>query len=251
MAPMSGFPEHPHHDADIVTYVREGTIAHEDTLGNKGSAGPGEVRAMSAGAGIRHSDRNDETVPVMLFQLWFTPRNPGGAVRWGMSKLPLGQTGFVALASGDPADTGAVQINTDARALAAQLAAGQELVHQMSAAGKGYLVPTDAAITVNGVRVDALDGLLVDGETMLTLRAEAATEIVFVELLLTEIRRTPHMSDTTFKPVVCLKSRSLNRQRDEAGYGDAGSSGLFRVRRPIDRRMCIIRRHLHGVACHV
>jgi quercetin 2,3-dioxygenase len=130
---------------------------HEDTLGNKGSAGPGEVQAMSAGAGIRHSKRNDGTVPVKLFQLWFTPRNRGGAARWGISKLHEGQTGFVALASGDPADTGAVQINTDARVLAARLAAGQELFRQMSAAGKGYLVPTDAAITVDGITVSALD----------------------------------------------------------------------------------------------
>ena len=182
LAPMSGFPEHPHRDADIVTYVREGAIVHEDTIGNKGSAGPGEVQSMSAGAGIRHSERNDQTVPVKLFQLWFTPRTAGGAARWGMSKLPDGLIGFVALASGDPADTGAVQINTNARVMAARLAAGEELVHQMSAAGRGYLVPTDAAITVNGTRAGALDGVLVSGETTLTIRAEAATEIVFVEL---------------------------------------------------------------------
>ncbi len=183
LAPVSGFPEHPHVDADIVTYVREGAIAHEDTLRNKGSAGPGEVQAMSAGSGIRHSERNDEAVPVKLFQLWFTPRNPGGAARWGMSKLPDGMTGFVALASGDPADTSAVQINSDARVLAARLAAGQMLVHRMSAAGKGYLVPTDAAITVNGTTIAALDGCLVSGETALTIRADAATEVVFVELI--------------------------------------------------------------------
>ncbi len=100
-----------------------------------------------------------------------------------MSKLPASATDFVALASGDPADTDAVQINTDAQVMAARLAARQELVHQVASSGKAYLVPTDAAIIINGMRVDALDGLLVDSGTALTIRGHAATDILMVELI--------------------------------------------------------------------
>lgn len=182
--PVSGFPTHPHRNVDIVTYVLKGAIVHEDNLGNKGRAGPGEVQAMSAGSGIKHSERNDESVPVKLFQIWFTPRNPGGVARWGMAKLQQDAQGkgFVALASGDPEDHGAVQINTDARVMAARLAPGETLVHSMPTGNSGYLVPTNGLITVNGVDVAALDGCLIQDEPFLTIRANTATEIVFVEI---------------------------------------------------------------------
>jgi quercetin 2,3-dioxygenase len=55
IAPKSGFPPHPHANMEIVTYVREGAITHQDNLGNKGRTEAGDVQVMSAGTGIRHS----------------------------------------------------------------------------------------------------------------------------------------------------------------------------------------------------
>jgi redox-sensitive bicupin YhaK (pirin superfamily) len=60
-APFSGFPMHFHSNVEIVTYVLEGAITHEDSLGNKGRIAAGEVQAMSAGTGVRHSEFNAET----------------------------------------------------------------------------------------------------------------------------------------------------------------------------------------------
>ena len=58
MLKNTGFPPHPHADVEIVTYVREGAITHQDSLGNKGRTAAGDVQVMSAGTGIRHSEYN-------------------------------------------------------------------------------------------------------------------------------------------------------------------------------------------------
>lgn len=56
IAPGTGFPQHPHRDMEIITYVREGAISHADNLGNKGRTEAGDVQVMSAGTGIAHSE---------------------------------------------------------------------------------------------------------------------------------------------------------------------------------------------------
>jgi hypothetical protein len=56
IAPNTGFPAHPHANMEIITYVREGAITHQDSLGNKGRTEAGDVQVMSAGTGVRHSN---------------------------------------------------------------------------------------------------------------------------------------------------------------------------------------------------
>lgn len=181
----SGFPQHPHHDAVIVTFVREGQITHEDTLGNRSVAGPGRLQAMSAGAGIRHTERNDGDVTTRLFQIAMRPRGNGGAARWGTAALPDGGTtgGFVALASGDAADADAVPIDADARVLAARLEAGERVAQPLAAAGRGYLVSSAGRFRVNGVEIGPRDGCLIRDEAGIVVEVVDEAEIVLVECL--------------------------------------------------------------------
>jgi redox-sensitive bicupin YhaK (pirin superfamily) len=60
IAPNTGFPAHPHANMEIITYVREGAITHQDSLGNQGRTEAGDVQVMSAGSGVRHSEYNLE-----------------------------------------------------------------------------------------------------------------------------------------------------------------------------------------------
>src|SRR4029077_12714778 len=102
IAPQSGFPPHPHADMEIVTYVRQGTITHQDSLGNKGRTKAGDVQVMSAGTGIRHSEYNLETEPTTIFQLWIVPSSRGDKPGWDTRPFPKGYRSghFVTLASG-------------------------------------------------------------------------------------------------------------------------------------------------------
>src|SRR6516162_710949 len=120
IAPNTGFPPHPHADMEIITYVREGAITHQDSLGNKGRTEAGDVQVMSAGTGIRHSEYNFEPQTTKIFQIWIQPSNRGGKPSWGAKPFPKkNRSGrFVTLASGvEQDDADALSIRADARVL--------------------------------------------------------------------------------------------------------------------------------------
>ncbi|MDR2710187.1 MAG: pirin family protein, partial [Burkholderiales bacterium] len=123
IAPGTGFPLHPHADMEIVTYVREGAITHQDSLGNKGRTEAGDVQVMSAGTGIRHSEYNLEAGVTKIFQIWILPNRRGAPPAWDSRPFPKkdrsGQ--FVVLASGIEGDEGALPIRANARVLGATL----------------------------------------------------------------------------------------------------------------------------------
>jgi len=106
IAAGTGFPPHPHADMEIITYVRDGAISHEDSLGNKGRTAAGDVQVMSAGTGIRHAEYNAEKDKTRIFQIWIIPDARGGPPSWGARPFPKGDRAgrFVVLASGRDGD---------------------------------------------------------------------------------------------------------------------------------------------------
>lgn len=183
IAPNSGFPPHPHADMEIITYVRQGAITHQDSLGNKGRTEAGDVQVMSAGSGIRHAEYNLEPDTTRIFQIWIEPTRLGGAPTWGAKPFPKGDRSgrFVALASGFEDDAEALPIRTDARVLGATLKAGETTTYPLGETRHGYLVPAAGAVEVNGVRLDARDGAAISGEAALTITALEDAELVLVD----------------------------------------------------------------------
>ena len=183
IAPKSGFPPHPHRDMEIITYVREGAITHEDSLGNTGRTEAGDVQVMSAGTGITHSEYNMEDVTTRIFQIWIMPTRQGEKPSWGARPFPkdsrAGQ--FVVLASGFDGDGDALPIRTDARVVGATLKAGETASYPIGSDRQGYLVPASGAIEVNGVRVQARDGAAVKNVDTLEVTALEDSEIVLVD----------------------------------------------------------------------
>jgi redox-sensitive bicupin YhaK (pirin superfamily) len=183
IAPNTGFPPHPHAEMEIITYVRHGAITHEDSLGNKGRTAAGDVQVMSAGSGIRHAEYNREDEPTTLFQIWIEPGVEGGEPSWGTKPFPKGERSgqFVALASGFAGDDDALPIRADARVLGATLKAGETAEYRLGTARHAYLVPAVGLVEVNGVKVGPRDGLAIENETALTVRALENSEIVLVD----------------------------------------------------------------------
>src|SRR5579862_6041164 len=112
IAPGTGFDPHPHQDMEIITYVREGAVTHRDSLGNTGRTAAGDVQAISAGKGIRHSEFNLDAEPLRLFQIWLLPRERGGKPQWDTRRFPKADRAnqLVVLASGLPGDDDALPI---------------------------------------------------------------------------------------------------------------------------------------------
>ncbi|MBA4089123.1 MAG: hypothetical protein C0494_00845 [Sphingobium sp.] len=181
--PHTGFPPHPHRDMEIITYVREGAITHEDSLGNKGRTEAGDVQVMSAGTGIRHSEYNREDVTTTIFQIWIVPTRQGDAPSWGARPFPKGERSgqFVTLASGYDNDDDALPIRTDARVVAATLKAGESADYPIGADRKAYLVPASGAIEIDGQRVNARDGAAISDLAVIRVTAIEDSEIVLVD----------------------------------------------------------------------
>lgn len=184
IAAHTGFATHSHRDMEIITYVRQGAISHQDSLGNQGRTQAGDVQVMSAGTGIRHSEYNHEAITSTLFQIWIKPKQLGQPPSWGNRAFPRGARAgqLVALASGDDHDSDALHINADARVLAATLLAGQSLKHSLTQGQKAYLVPASGVLEVNGVRVNARDGLAISADERLRISALTDSELLLVEL---------------------------------------------------------------------
>lgn len=183
IAANSGFPPHPHRDMEIVTYVRTGAITHQDSMGNQGRTGAGDVQVMSAGTGVRHAEYNLEREKTTLFQIWIEPTRKGGSPSWGAKPFPKDDRSgkFVTLASGFAEDGDALPIRADARVLAAMVRAGDSITHEVLPGRHAYLVPATGAIEIDGQTFNARDGAAMDGGQTVTITALEDAELVLVD----------------------------------------------------------------------
>ena len=178
---QSGFPPHPHRDMEIVTYVRTGAITHQDSMGNKGRTGAGDVQVMSAGSGVVHAEYNLEDEQTTLFQIWIETDQPGVQPGWGAKPFPKDsrEGAFQLLASGHP-DDGALSIHADARVLGATVKAGKSIAIDADPERHLYLVPS-GRVRVNGTQAGPRDGVAITGEARVEIEAEDDAELVLVD----------------------------------------------------------------------
>jgi len=184
IASETGFPPHPHADMEIITYVRQGAITHQDSLGNEGRTAAGDVQVMSAGTGIRHSEYNLEPETTRLFQIWIEPTARGQRPRWDTKPFPKHDRSgrFVPLASGFAEDAEALPIGADARVLGATLKRGETAEYRLPKGRRAYLVAALGTVEVNGLRLGERDGAAVQDESALQVTAIDDAEIVLVDV---------------------------------------------------------------------
>jgi redox-sensitive bicupin YhaK (pirin superfamily) len=182
IAPGQGFDLHGHANMEIISYVRDGVVTHRDSIGNIGHTYAGDVQAISAGTGIRHSEHNLGVEPLRLFQIWPRPRVNGGKPYWNGRRFPKEDRAnqFAVLASGLSGDGGALPIRADARVLGAMLRAGARVQYEINDLPYAYLAPARGAVKVNGFRLAVGDGLAAHEEPRLTISAEEESEVILV-----------------------------------------------------------------------
>ena len=71
--PHRGFGTHPHSNMEIITYVVQGQLTHQDSMGTKETLGRGSIQFMTAGTGVRNSEFNHGDTPLRFIQTWITP----------------------------------------------------------------------------------------------------------------------------------------------------------------------------------
>lgn len=184
IAAQSGFAPHSHQDMEIITYVREGAITHQDSKGNKGRTVAGDVQVMSAGSGIEHSEYNYEDQETRLFQIWIKPRQPGGNARWDAKEFPTSANATLSvLASGYESDIrgGALMIGADARLYGSKLPAGEHVTHKSARDNYIYLVVSKGSVSVNGNPLGERDAAAIKDEAELVIKASDDAEILLLE----------------------------------------------------------------------
>lgn len=182
IAPDTGFGMHPHKDMEIVTYIREGALTHEDSLGNKGRIEAGDVQVMSAGTGIVHSEYNREASDTRLFQIWIMPNQSGHKPSWGSRSFPKKDHAgrFVVLASGYPEDKEALPIHADAAVLGATLNKGDVINYPLEEQLYGYLVVSKGIIAIENCTLQEGDAAGLAEVKTISIEAKEDSEIVMV-----------------------------------------------------------------------
>jgi redox-sensitive bicupin YhaK (pirin superfamily) len=182
--PGTGFGTHGHRDMEIISYVLEGALAHQDSMGNGSTIVPGDVQRMSAGRGVTHSEFNHENNAVTHFlQIWIEPSAHGIAPGYEQKHFDAAaKRGRLRLvASPDGAD-GSVTIHQDARVYAGLFDGAERAVQRLAPGRKAYLHLARGRLTVNGTPLEAGDALKASGVAEIVLQNGAAAEALLFDL---------------------------------------------------------------------
>ena len=191
----AGFETHPHRDMEIVTWVLQGALVHQDSEGHAGVIYPGLAQRMSAGTGILHSEKNDAwrldpdrpaDQPVHFVQMWVVPDEDGLAPGYEQLEIDdaLLRGGLVPVASGRSAhaDAAAIRIgNRHAALYAARMQPGESV--QLPEAPYVHLfVPVGAATLEGAGELTAGDAVRLTASGGQRLTATEATEVLVWEM---------------------------------------------------------------------
>jgi hypothetical protein len=183
--PGTGFPMHSHRDMEIITYIRQGAITHEDSLGNKGVTKAGEIQIMSAGTGITHSEYNHEDVETLLFQIWIHPNENNIQPRWeNVAINSFHEPGIHILASGEKelGNSNIIKLFQDATLYLINGEQEKDLDFELKNGRQMYLVVAKGAVMINKNIVKSSDGVFINNENKLDFNFQEDSELLFFDL---------------------------------------------------------------------
>ena len=183
VAPSMGFGKHPHRDMEILTYVLEGAVKHEDTTGASETLTPGELQHMSAGSGVRHSEMNpSDTETLHLLQIWLVPNQLGIPPRYEQKRFNVQtEPNKLHLLASEDAREGSFKIYSDAELLAATLEPKGKVAHTFKH-GFGWMQIVRGTVSVAGDLLQAGDGIQISVEETIEVSSETGGEFLLFDL---------------------------------------------------------------------
>ncbi len=143
VAPGNGFGTHSHRDMEIVSYVLGGALEHKDSIGTGSVIVPGDVQRMTAGTGVRHSEKNGSQEELVHFlQIWLLPSSPGLRPSYEQKTFSdADKRGRLRLVGSEDGRDGSVTIHTNAAALRAACSTASESARAIARSGRHALGP--------------------------------------------------------------------------------------------------------------
>jgi quercetin 2,3-dioxygenase len=184
IAAGAGFPEHPHRDMEIITYVLEGGLAHQDSMGNGSVIRPGDVQYMSAGTGVTHSEFNaSKTEPAHLLQIWMLPERKGLKPVYGQKNFADSEKrGQLRLVASPDGRDGSVTIRQDNELYATVLGAGESVRHELKPDRYAYVQVARGSVKLNGKALQEGDGAAISEEKAVELTGVKDAEVLLFDL---------------------------------------------------------------------
>jgi len=183
VVPGAGFPMHSHRNMEIFTYVLEGALEHQDSLGSGAIISPGEAQIMSAGTGITHSEFNpSKTEPVHFLQIWILPDTQELQPRYEQKAFPLEQRrGNLRLIAAKDGRNGAVTIHQDVDLYTSVLERGDALHYHLNPNRYAWLQVAQGVAFLNDQELRAGDGVQMYGGE-LEISTDIGAEILLFDL---------------------------------------------------------------------
>jgi redox-sensitive bicupin YhaK (pirin superfamily) len=182
--PGRGFGMHGHRDMEIVTYVLQGALQHQDSMGNGSIIRAGELQRMTAGTGVRHSEFNPaDSEWVHLYQIWLLPERKGLTPSYEqMAVSEQGKQGRFRLVASPERVDGSMIIHQDARLYLASLAPGQAVSHDLARGRAAWLQVLRGNVKCFGNELAAGDGVAVTDENAVSVQAVVPSELLLFDL---------------------------------------------------------------------
>ena len=179
-----GFPNHPHRDMEIVTYVLEGALEHRDSMGNGSIIRPGDVQYMSAGTGVTHSEFNaSKKDPVHLYQIWMFPDKQGHKPAYDQRNFTaVEKRGKLRLLASPDGRDGSVKIRQNNELYATILGSNESVRHELQPERHAYVQVARGSIKLNGKQLEEGDGAAISAEKSLELVGVKDAEVLLFDL---------------------------------------------------------------------
>jgi redox-sensitive bicupin YhaK (pirin superfamily) len=177
---FSGFPPHSHREMEIVTIMHEGVLTHEDSMGNKREIKKGFVQRMSAGTGVTHSEMNQGSETVSLYQIWFLPENKGVAPSYE-EKYFEARKGKTLLVSKE-GEEGSLSINAPIRIEVYSLEKGETVDIELASDEYALLYVKSGSILVGEDLLSERDQMRIKGESCSPLAKETSDFLLIKSL---------------------------------------------------------------------
>jgi redox-sensitive bicupin YhaK (pirin superfamily) len=179
-----GFGMHGHKDMTILSYVVKGSLEHKDSLGDGSVLKPGDVQVISAGTGITHGEFNgSKTDRVHFLQVWVVPNKRRLKPSYAEKNFSVAErSGQLKLIGSELGRDGSLPLHQDVDLFASMLEAGKEVAHSIGEGRALWLQLIQGQLKVNETIVNNGDGLTVESEKRVSIRAVKRAEFLLFDL---------------------------------------------------------------------
>lgn len=184
LSPGAGLPRRPHREAEIITYVRGGALAYDDSTGRSGVIQAGEFQRTTAGRGSYQSETNaSRTDWAQVFQICLRPARAGLEHGHEQKRFSAGERrgGLCVVASPD-ARRGSLRVHQDTLLYSAILDPGKHVAHELLDGRSAWVHLVEGEVTLGDVMLSTGDGAGLTAERAVSLTAREETEILLVDL---------------------------------------------------------------------